>query len=108
MEPVRINSSLPALTDTESAAAPAAQPEASLAAPAVPATGGEARLFQPDVVDEALVAFEHGDPRAPYVTGELWNSQMPPADAGNASGQENDRFSEERAKLLNHQLKKLE
>lgn len=36
-------------------------------------------FFVPHVRDEVLVAFEHGDPRAPYVLGMLWNgSDSPP------------------------------
>jgi uncharacterized protein involved in type VI secretion and phage assembly len=36
--------------------------------------------FIPDVDDEVLVAFGHGDPRQPYVLGALWNGvDTPPA-----------------------------
>lgn len=31
--------------------------------------------FIPDVNDEVLLAFEHGDPRRPYVVGCLWNGR---------------------------------
>ena len=31
--------------------------------------------FVPDVDDEVLLAFEHGDPRRPYVVGGLWNGR---------------------------------
>lgn len=42
--------------------------------------------FIPDVDDEVLVAFEHGDPRRPYVLGGLWNGRDAPPqsmDSGN-------------------------
>ncbi|HEX8475978.1 MAG TPA: phage baseplate assembly protein V [Pyrinomonadaceae bacterium] len=45
--------------------------------------------FLPDVDDEVLVAFEHGDVRFPYVIGGLWNGvDTPPRD--NADGKNNE------------------
>ena len=38
-------------------------------------------MFMPEVNDEVLVAFEHGDIRRPYVIGSLWNgTDAPPLD----------------------------
>ena len=34
--------------------------------------------FRPDVSDEVLVAFEHGNPDMPYVLGGLWNGKDKP------------------------------
>ena len=107
MEPVRIGTSLPPLPEAEPAAAPPVQPEGPLTAPSKPATGSEAKLFQSDVADDVLVAFEHGDPRTPLVTGGLWNSEAPPTEASTSPSNRGDHFPEERAKLLEHQLKNL-
>lgn len=48
---------------------------------AVPMAGDSRGTFIiPQVGDEVLVAFNHGDPRDPYVLGSLWNgSDRPPA-----------------------------
>jgi uncharacterized protein involved in type VI secretion and phage assembly len=46
--------------------------------------------FIPEVDDEVLVAFEHGDPRFPYVLGSLWNSSEPPP-LGSADGKNDKR-----------------
>jgi uncharacterized protein involved in type VI secretion and phage assembly len=35
-------------------------------------------FFLPEVDDEVLVAFEHGDPRFAYVIGALWSGSTPP------------------------------
>jgi len=40
-------------------------------------------LFTPEVNDEVLVAFEHGDVNRPYVIGSLWNGKdSPPISTG--------------------------
>ena len=43
-------------------------------------SGGNAgSFFMPNVQDEVLVAFDHGDTRYPYVVGFMWNGQdLPP------------------------------
>jgi uncharacterized protein involved in type VI secretion and phage assembly len=49
------------------------------------AAGGKRGLYYiPQVGDEVLVGFAHGDVTEPYVLGSLWNGQdNPPADAPN-------------------------
>jgi uncharacterized protein involved in type VI secretion and phage assembly len=42
------------------------------------AGGNKGSMFMPSVNDEVLVAFQHGDPRVPYVVGFLWNGQDDP------------------------------
>jgi uncharacterized protein involved in type VI secretion and phage assembly len=52
--------------------------------------------FLPEVDDEVLVAFEHGDVRFPYVLGALWNGvDKPPAD--NGDGKNNLRLIKSRS-----------
>lgn len=42
------------------------------------AGGGRGAYFLPEVNDEVLVAFDHGDIRFPYILGSLWNGQDKP------------------------------
>lgn len=54
------------------------------------AGGQRGSFFLPEVGDEVLVAFEHGDINAPYVVGCLWNGKdKPPED--NQNGKNNIR-----------------
>jgi uncharacterized protein involved in type VI secretion and phage assembly len=52
---------------------------------AAPLAGSElGHFFQPEVGDEALVAFEMGDVNRPYILGYLWNGDnAPPGDDPN-------------------------
>ena len=34
--------------------------------------------FMPELEDEVLVSFEHGDPQHPYIIGFLWNGKDKP------------------------------
>jgi hypothetical protein len=46
---------------------------------AVPMAGiAHGFYFIPNLNDEVLVAFEHGDVNAPYIIGSLWNAMAPP------------------------------
>ncbi len=43
--------------------------------------GGRGSCFMPEINDEVLVGFEHGDTSCPYVMGFLWNGQdQPPSE----------------------------
>lgn len=55
------------------------QPLSAWARIAAPMAGPERGIqFMPEVDDEVLVAFDHGDVRFPYVIGYLWNGQDKP------------------------------
>ena len=60
------------------------------------AGGGRGAYFLPEVNDEVLVAFEHGDIQFPYVVGALWNGRdAPPAE--NSDGKNNIRVIHSRS-----------
>ena len=64
---------------------------------AVPMAGaGRGSYFLPEVDDEVLVAFEHGDVRSPYIVGALWNGKDAPP-ANNSDGQNNIRVIHSRS-----------
>jgi uncharacterized protein involved in type VI secretion and phage assembly len=84
----RVKVRFPWLSDTEESF------WARVAAPM--AGGGRGAYFLPEVDDEVLVSFEHGDLRFPYVLGALWNGKdAPPAD--NSDGKNNLRVIKSRS-----------
>jgi phage baseplate assembly protein V len=69
----RVKASLPWMDD---------QVETNWARVVAPMAGaGRGIYFLPEVNDEVLVAFEHGNPDTPYVLGGLWNGQDKPPEA---------------------------
>jgi uncharacterized protein involved in type VI secretion and phage assembly len=64
---------------------------------AAPMAGkAQGAYFLPEVGDEVLVAFEHGDVRFPYVLGGLWNGKDAPP-ATNDDGKNNVRMIKSRS-----------
>ncbi|MFF5112061.1 phage baseplate assembly protein V [Streptosporangium sp. NPDC000509] len=69
----RVKASLPWMGD---------QVETDWARVVAPMAGsGRGVYFLPEVDDEVLVAFEHGNPDTPYVLGGLWNGQDKPPES---------------------------
>lgn len=78
----RIKVSFPWLADSQ---------ESWWARIATPMAGnGRGAYFLPEVNDEVLIAFEHGDMRFPYVVGALWNGKDSPPTT-NDDGENNIR-----------------
>ncbi len=53
-------------------------------------------VFYPDVDDEVLVAFEHGDIDSPYILGSLWNNLDKPPEK-NSEGKNNIKMIKTRS-----------
>jgi len=71
--------------------------ESQWARVAAPMAGNDRGVyFLPEVDDEVLVAFEHGDIRFPYVVGALWNGKDAPP-ASNGDGKNNVRVIKSRS-----------
>lgn len=78
----RVKASLPWLADDA---------ETDWARVVTPMAGARRGMyFLPEAGDEVLVAFEHGDPAAPYVLGSLWNGKDVPPES-NGSGKNDVR-----------------
>ncbi len=60
------------------------------------AGNGRGTWFLPEVEDEVLVAFDHGDLRFPYVLGALWNGEDQPPES-NDDGENNLRTIKSRS-----------
>jgi uncharacterized protein involved in type VI secretion and phage assembly len=84
----RVKVKFPWLADTD---------ESHWARQAVLMAGGtRGTFFLPEVDDEVLVAFEHGDVRFPFVLGALWNGvDAPPRD--NSDGKNDERVIHSRS-----------
>ena len=84
----RVKVKFPRLSDTD---------ESFWARVAAPMAGNDrGTYFLPEVDDEVLVVFEHGDVRFPYVLGSLWNGKDK-APADNGDGNNNLRLIKSRS-----------
>lgn len=64
---------------------------------ATPMAGGDRGVyFLPEVNDEVLCAFDHGDISIPYIIGSLWNGQDAPPES-NSDGENNMRTIKSRS-----------
>jgi len=54
-------------------------------------------FFIPEVGDEVLVAFHHGDPERPYIIGALWNKSHKPPEQMDDDGKNNLRTIKSRS-----------
>jgi uncharacterized protein involved in type VI secretion and phage assembly len=84
----RVKVKFPWLSDTD---------ESYWARLATPMAGKDRGIYVlPDIDDEVLIAFEHGDVRFPYILGALWNGQDNPPEQ-NSDGKNNIRMIKSRS-----------
>ncbi|GAB4192938.1 MAG: phage baseplate assembly protein V [Coleofasciculaceae cyanobacterium] len=84
----RVKVKFPWLSDTD---------ESYWARLATPMAGKDRGIYVlPDIDDEVLIAFEHGDVRFPYILGALWNGQDTPPEQ-NSDGKNNIRMIKSRS-----------
>jgi uncharacterized protein involved in type VI secretion and phage assembly len=84
----RVKVRLPTLSDSV---------ESNWARIAAPMAGNNRGVyFLPEIDDEVLVAFERGNPNAPFILGMLWNGQDAPP-AGNEDGKNDVRIIKSRS-----------
>ncbi|ACY16185.1 phage baseplate assembly protein V [Haliangium ochraceum] len=71
-------------------------------APMVSLGAGEERgwFFLPEIDDEVLVVFEHGDIRRPLVIGALWNGTDVPADQNDGANERRTIVSRSGARVI--------
>jgi uncharacterized protein involved in type VI secretion and phage assembly len=58
---------------------------------------GRGAFFRPEVNDEVLVAFEHNDPRRPFILGGLWSQADSPPDGTGPPSENNVRLIRSRS-----------
>ena len=56
------------------------------------AGGSRGTMFIPEVGDEVMCAFDHGDPNHPYVMGAVWNGKDTPHEPGNPDGNNDHKW----------------
>ena len=76
--------------------------DTSFWAPLVQLGAGEERgwFFLPEVDDEVLIMFEHGDIHRPLIVGALWNGKDAPADKNDGKNERRTLVSREGSKII--------
>jgi len=108
MDPLRINAYVPPILELETAVAkPEVKPKPTAESEVLsaPESSSEGEVFQASVGDEVLIAFESGEQRMAFLTGELWKPDTPPTSASPSSGTQTESGTAETA--IGHKGRKL-